>query len=318
MRIEDILADYKKIQSQPRATAAARPRRGIDNDLHEARLKHLCRLIARDRRGFCPVNGVLVLLPIGVAEPGGNRDEIARACRTDLTAAFAVFRLRCPVLAMICGLETMPGFEDLIKQLPPEARKKRIGQRFPLVPELAAAEVPAKVESSVESIASALFPSMVQTQFKLEGPGGEETELVLKVNTQLFRFMTGILDKRERLAAAGQGLYSRSPGTADLVRRLLLRRHRRRFRDPASIRLRRPDPDDEGRPEQRHLDRGDSGRRCRGLAAGPCPQVVFLDGHRPARSGRRGADRQEFSGQGNPHRSSRPNQDSRCGQETER
>ena len=77
MRIEDILADYKKNQSQPRATAAARPRRAVDNDLHEARLKHLCRLIARDRRGFCPVNGVLVLLPIGVAEPGGNRDEIA-------------------------------------------------------------------------------------------------------------------------------------------------------------------------------------------------------------------------------------------------
>jgi len=200
MRMEDILADYKKLQSQPRATAAARPRRGIDLEIHEARLRHLCRLIARDRQGFCPVNGVLVLLPIGAADPNRDQDEIARACKTDLTAAFGVFRMRCPVLAMICGLETMPGFGDLVKHLPPEARRKRIGQRFPLVPELAPGEVPARVESSVESIASALFPSMVQAEFQVEGPNGEDTELVLRLNSQLYRFLTGILDKRERLA----------------------------------------------------------------------------------------------------------------------
>jgi len=200
MRMEDIIADFKKLQSQPRATAAARPRRGIDHEIHEARLRHLCRLIARDRKGFCPVNGVLVLLPIGAADPNSDQDEIARACKTDLTAAFGVFRMRCPVLAMICGLEMMPGFGDLVKQLPPEARKKRIGQRFPLVPELAPSEVPARVESSVESIASALFPSMVQAQFQVEGPSGEDTEIVLRLNSQLFRFLTGILDKRERLA----------------------------------------------------------------------------------------------------------------------
>jgi hypothetical protein len=199
MRIEDILAEYKKTQNRPKA-AGGRTRRGVDNEMHEARLKHLCRLIARDRQGFCPVNGVLVLLPVGVADPGSERDDIARACRTDLTAAFAVFRLRCPVLAMICGLETLPGFEDLVKLLPPEARKKRIGQRFPLVPELAPAEVPVKLESSVESIATGLFPSMVQTQFQVEAPGAENIVPQLRVNSQLFRFMTGILEKRERLA----------------------------------------------------------------------------------------------------------------------
>jgi hypothetical protein len=113
---------------------------------------------------------------------------------------------------MICGLETMPGFEDLIKFLPAEARKKRIGQRFPLVPELAPTEVPAKVESSVESIASSLFPSMVQTQFQLEAPGGEDTDVVLRANSQLFRFMTAILDKRNRLARLVKDCLPALPG----------------------------------------------------------------------------------------------------------
>jgi len=212
MRMEDILADYKKLQSQPRGASAARSRRGIDYELHEARLRHLCQLIADDRQGFCPVNGVLVLLPVDAAGPNSDQNEIARACKTDLTAAFAVFRLRCPVLTMICGLETVPGFGDLVKSLPPEARKKRIGQRFPLVPDLTPAEVGAKVESSVEIIASALFPSMVQAQFQLEAPSGEDTEHVLKLNTQLFRFMTAILDKRERLARLVKDCLPALPG----------------------------------------------------------------------------------------------------------
>jgi hypothetical protein len=101
---------------------------------------------------------------------------------------------------MVCGLEELPGFSDLVEKLPQEVRKKRIGQRFPLVPELAPAEIPAKVESSVESIASALFPSMVQAQFQVEAPSGEDAEVVLRLNSQLFRFMTAILDRRERLA----------------------------------------------------------------------------------------------------------------------
>ena len=199
---------------------------------------------------------------------------------------------------MICGLETMPGFEDLIKQLPPEARKKRIGQRFPLVPELAAAEVPAKVESSVDSIASALFPSMVQTQFKLEGPGGEETDLVLKVNTQLFRFMTGILDKRERLAGLVRdcipvlpaqpilfgGCYFAATGADSETQQA--------FASGVLTRMMKEDQNSVTWTEETLADDAAAWRR-------PCPQVVFLDGHRPSRSGRRWAHRQEFSGQGN-------------------
>jgi hypothetical protein len=200
MNIQQILANFKHMPSQGRAASALGLRPRVDRELHEARLKHLCRLIARDRHGFCPVNGVLLLLPIGAAEPRSNPEEIVRACKTDLAAAFGVFRMRCPVLMLICGLEEVPGFHELVKNLPPEVRKKRIGQRFPLVPQLAPGDVPDQVESSVEFTATSLFPSMVQTQFQVEGTSGENTEAVFQVNSQLFRFMTGILERRERLA----------------------------------------------------------------------------------------------------------------------
>jgi hypothetical protein len=198
LRIEDFMANFKKTQESPRS--APRPKKVAEAAVHLARLKHLCRLIIRDRQGFCPVNSVLLVLPITAADSRNDLGELADACRKDLTTAFDVFRMRCPVLAMICGLETMPGFADLVERLPAEQVRKRMGQRFPLVPDLAANAVPDQVESAVESIAGSLFPSMVHAMFQVESPGGDAPEEVLRTNSQLFRFLDGILAKSERLA----------------------------------------------------------------------------------------------------------------------
>jgi hypothetical protein len=197
LRVEDFLETFKQAQASARA---GRPKRILDPDLHLARLKHLCRVIIRDRQGLCPINGVLLVLPITTADARGDLDEIADACRRDLTTAFDTFRMRCPVLAMICGLEELTGFSDLVDRLTAEQVRKRMGQRFPLVHELTATEVPEKVEAAVESVAGSVFPSMVHAMFQVESPGGEAPEEVLRVNTQLFRFVNEIVDKGERLA----------------------------------------------------------------------------------------------------------------------
>src|SRR5262249_6380784 len=42
--------------------------------------------------------------------------------------------------------------------------------------------------------------SMVHALFQVESPGGEDPEEVLRVNSQLFRFLNEIVDKGERLA----------------------------------------------------------------------------------------------------------------------
>src|SRR5206468_3478688 len=95
LRIEDFQASLAGLQLQPQG---GRPRRAEDDDLHLARLRHLCRLIIRDRKGFCPINGVLVTLPIGVdARP--DLADLSDACRKDLAAVFDALRMRCPVLA---------------------------------------------------------------------------------------------------------------------------------------------------------------------------------------------------------------------------
>src|SRR5205807_6868667 len=141
--------------------------------LYKARLRHLCRLIIRDRQGFCPLNGLLVLLPITAADPKADILEVASSCRTDLTVVLETCRLRCPVLFMVCDLEKLDGFGELVERLPSGQVSKRMGRRFPLVPDLSPGEVPASGQGAVDWTGNTRFPSMVCCLFHVETPGGE-------------------------------------------------------------------------------------------------------------------------------------------------
>ncbi|HET6572204.1 MAG TPA: type VI secretion protein IcmF/TssM N-terminal domain-containing protein, partial [Fimbriiglobus sp.] len=98
------------------------------------RLRYLCSLIRQERRPWCPVNGVLVLVPWEATES----DEAARVgcgvLDAELRAAREVFRQRYPTFALVCDLETARGFDQFRSGFRPDMLKQRIGQRVPMVP----------------------------------------------------------------------------------------------------------------------------------------------------------------------------------------
>ncbi len=137
-------------------------------------------------------------LPIGV-DTRPDLAEIADACRKDLVKVFDTFQMRCPVLALVGGLEQVDGFSELVERLPAEQVRKRMGQRFPLVPDLTAGEVPEKVGEAVEVVTGSLFPSMIHTMFQVESQGVEDIDEVLRANIQLYRLLQGIVERGERM-----------------------------------------------------------------------------------------------------------------------
>ena len=141
---------------------------------------------------------MLLTLPIGI-DTRTDLAELADACRKDLATVFDTFHMRCPVLALIGGLEQLEGFSELVERLPAEQVRKRMGQRFPMVPDLTAGEVPEKVADAVEVVTSTLFPSMIHTMFQVESQGVEDVDEVLRSNTQLFRLLHGIVERGERM-----------------------------------------------------------------------------------------------------------------------
>ncbi len=203
LRIEDFVAQMKKHQGQASARVARKT--AVELEPVQARLRRLCRLIARDRKGFCPINGIMIVLPVTCVDGRGQGDELARACSTDLATAFTTFRLRCPVLYLMNKLETLPGFAELIERLPANQRGSRIGQRFPLVPELAPESVPGRVEDAVEWVGRGLFPTMVLSRFQVETPGGEDLAMSMEANARMFRFLSEVRKRGQALAKLVRG-----------------------------------------------------------------------------------------------------------------
>jgi IcmF-related N-terminal domain len=198
MRIEDFAASLHQAEVHQRSSE--RHKQVIDSERDTARIRYLCRLIARDRQGFCPINGILIVLPITAADPNRNLDDLALACRADLAEAFQVLPMRCPVLVLVSDLERLQGFVTLIERLPAGQAGKRMGQRFPLAPDLGQGEVPARIEDSITWIGNTMFPSMVYSLFKVESPGGENVSDLLNANAQLYRFLAMMRDRHARIA----------------------------------------------------------------------------------------------------------------------
>jgi hypothetical protein len=196
LRVEDLV---KKIAAQgaPKGRPAGKTTAEIERA--KARLAYLCRLIVRDRRGFCPVNGVLLLLPAAAAD----LDDLARYCKIDLAVVFETFRMRCPVLALVCGLESLPGLAEVLERLPSSqgtSRMRRMGQRFPLVPELPVDKRADAIEDAVDWVADTILPKLIYSLFRYEMPGGEDVGEAVQGNAQLFRFLSEIHKRQEQLS----------------------------------------------------------------------------------------------------------------------
>jgi hypothetical protein len=100
-----------------------------------ARLGHLCKLLTRDRRPFCPVNGVLILLPLAALTDDEEASQAASVCQLDLAAARQNLQMTYPVFAAVCDLETAPGFSEFLARFPSEQRRSP-PRAAPLVSEL--------------------------------------------------------------------------------------------------------------------------------------------------------------------------------------
>ncbi len=99
-----------------------------DAAAEERRMEYVCRLVRRNRRPLCPINGILTLLPYGLIERDPlEATEVQRALRRDMMALRQTLQIRCPVTALVVGLEVESGFRELVRRV---GRERAAAQRF--------------------------------------------------------------------------------------------------------------------------------------------------------------------------------------------
>ena len=83
-----------------------------------SRLRHLCTLIARDRQPYCPVNGLLVLLPFAASDDELTAGQTAVLLERDLATVRQTLEVRCPLVTLVCDMENTPGGRELLDRFP--------------------------------------------------------------------------------------------------------------------------------------------------------------------------------------------------------
>ncbi len=166
-----------------------------------ARLEHLCRLIARQRQPELPARGILVLVPWAASASDEAAAAAAEACRRDLAAARAALRVNCPTFAMVCDMETAPGFRELVGHFRAERRRTgRIGRKFPLLPDVAGKGVADVFASGLAWFCTAEFPTWIYEFFTLEQADAEQAEQATDGNVRLYQILAQLLERHERVS----------------------------------------------------------------------------------------------------------------------
>lgn len=101
-------------------------------DLERRRLAFLCRLVQGSRYPICPINGVLLMLPINLILADDRDGALTQnAVQTDVSVLMRQFRMRFPLVLLSTGWDEDLGFQEFVRRMGPEkAHNFRFGSRF--------------------------------------------------------------------------------------------------------------------------------------------------------------------------------------------
>jgi hypothetical protein len=124
----------------------------------EARLNYICRQIAGSRWPLCPVNGLILAVPVSALENETRALQWGSVARQDLGVIEASLKLRFPVFALLGGMEQLPGGELFFGRLSKEKSHQRLGKGFPLNPDGEPDQVKRGIESNAAWVLGGLLP----------------------------------------------------------------------------------------------------------------------------------------------------------------
>ena len=191
--------------AKPKAIAATpMPRASLleQGDVLErttSRFRHLCTLIARDRQPYCPVNGLLVLLPFAASDDELTAGQTAVLLERDLATVRQTLEVRCPLVTLICDMENTPGGRELLDRFPEDQRHRRLGVSFPMLAQCDSKNTPEMIRKGVRWTCEGLIPPLVyrlaRIRSRQDAAGVEESRL----NRQLYRLVTQLRERESRL-----------------------------------------------------------------------------------------------------------------------
>lgn len=151
----------------------------------EARLGYICKKIAASRWPLCPVNGLILAVPVSALESETRAIQWGSVARQDLSVIERTLKLRFPVFALLGGMELLPGGGRFFDQFGVEKGNQRLGKGFPLNPDGGPEQVARGIEGNAGWVLGGLLPYWALKYTKVTG-GPNDTD----DNAGAIRFLT--------------------------------------------------------------------------------------------------------------------------------
>lgn len=164
-----------------------------------ARLRHVCRTIVAVRKPYCPINGILALVPYAATEADDEANQAAILLERDLRTVRDATQVECPLVTLVCDLERDPGCREFLNRFPTEQRRRRLGVELPAVPPCDAEQRSRVIATGIHWICQVLMPRLIYRL--LDAPQATETDgPAQQGNVLLYRFLETIRDRHARLS----------------------------------------------------------------------------------------------------------------------
>lgn len=172
-------------------------------------LCQLANLIRSTRRPVCPINRIIVVVPVAVLLEQPDRiPELQLAVRRDLETLQQTLEVNAPVSVLISGMESHPGFVEFLRRTGPQAlQNQTLGQAVDVGSPTTPSQLHALAVNACGQVEDCLY-ALLQKETSLSSPG----------NALLYRLLcdlrTGV---RQSLSKLLVGAFSTEGTTSQFV-----------------------------------------------------------------------------------------------------
>lgn len=163
-------------------------------DEADARLTHVCMLIASTRWPYCPINGAILAIPMAAAERDESAQQWGLVARQDLGVAESALKLRFPVYALAGGTEDLSGGQMFFERFAADKGNQRLGKSFPLNPDVTPERVGEHIERGISWVFGGLLPYWAFKMMRAEATTDTTS------NASIVRFMAEVRHRGPNLA----------------------------------------------------------------------------------------------------------------------
>jgi hypothetical protein len=172
----------------------------VDADTRLTHLAALCRAIAESRRPYCPLNGILLMIPLDAADRLATADHVGMCIERDLETVATASESTLSAQVILTDLDQCVGGQAFLDRFPEAQRHRRLGAALPATPSSEPEAAPQAIDQTLSWICHDLIPPLGYRLMDRDLNEPTNDHHLCQTNRQVHQFLDGMRDRCQPLS----------------------------------------------------------------------------------------------------------------------